>query len=258
LTDLRRKFQVEDMSKMKELKQPVVPRIDIDKALTSQKKTRSQHKLQSMEQGEGAKTPADKEFKLKALVPDITKNSQERTMDPVHQDSMRKREKLKEALIKKLLSKYQPGIKDSKTEQLIQSEVDRLLSKPKVSEKDLQEVEQRVRKQSNEEISWITSNPFKRVTVFRAGANDEWALMNDKVVQAGLTEEHRAQEDQRKRKENFRRMLDEQMSEQNARRQAEREARMRESGQVVADVQAYIHVCSAWRVARHSMTRTLW
>eukprot|EP00960_Hanusia_phi_P063099 765368-Hanusia_phi.AAC.1 len=33
-----------------------------------------------------------------------------------------------------------------------------------------------------------------RVTVFRAGANDEWALMNDKVVQAGLTEEHRAQE----------------------------------------------------------------
>eukprot|EP00960_Hanusia_phi_P063100 765368-Hanusia_phi.AAC.2 len=134
-----------------------------------------------MEQGEGAKTPADKEFKyvlgstfvtphlylvrLKALVPDITKNSQERTMDPVHQDSMRKREKLKEALIKKLLSKYQPGIKDSKTEQLIQSEVDRLLSKPKVSEKDLQEVEQRVRKQSNEEISWITSNPFKRFPI---------------------------------------------------------------------------------------------
>ena len=34
----------------------------------------------------------------------------------------------------------------------------------------------------------------RRVTVFRAGANDEWALMNAKVVEAGLTEEQRAQE----------------------------------------------------------------
>ena len=71
----------------------------------------------------------------------------------------------------------------------------------------------------------------RRVTVFRAGANDEWALMNAKVVEAGLTEEQRAQEvksqpfplpaappclplpvscspqDQKRRKDNFRRMV---------------------------------------------------
>mmetsp|Transcript_19563 Transcript_19563/g.64966 ORF Transcript_19563/g.64966 Transcript_19563/m.64966 type:complete len:197 (-) Transcript_19563:730-1320(-) len=195
------------MSKVKDLKQPVVPRIDIDKALTSQKKTKSKHKLLSNDKGEGTKASADKEKKAQAIIPDIVKKQEERQSDAAQQESMRKREKLKEALIKKLMSKYQPGIKDSKTEQLIRSEVDRLLSKPKVAEKDLQEVENKVRKQSNEEISWITSNPFKRVTVFRAGANDEWALMNAKVVEAGLTEEQRAQEDQKRRKDNFRRMV---------------------------------------------------
>ena len=100
--------------------------------------------------------------RAQAIIPDIVEKQEERQSDGAQQESMRKREKLKEALIKKLMSKYQPGIKDSKTEQLIHSEVDRLLCKPKVAEKDLQEVENKVRKQSNEEISWITSNPFKR------------------------------------------------------------------------------------------------
>lgn len=52
----------------------------------------------------------------------------------------------------------------------------------KVSEQDLHEIEAKVRKVSNEEVAFLVTNPFKRVTAFKSGAKDEWAQMNDMVV----------------------------------------------------------------------------
>ena len=72
-----------------------------------------------------------------------------------------RRNKLRAALVKKLLSKYHPGIANSKTESIINGEVDKLMNMTKVTEADLHAVEGRVRQQSNEEIAWITTNPFK-------------------------------------------------------------------------------------------------
>ena len=51
------------------------------------------------------------------------------------------------------------------------------MSISKVTEQDLHDVEALVRQQSNEEIAWITTNPFKRVTAFKSGATDEWAMV---------------------------------------------------------------------------------
>jgi hypothetical protein len=90
--------------------------------------------------------------------------------------------KLRKALVRKLLTKYHPGISNSKTEKLIEQEVDRLMNMDKVSEDVLHEVEARVRKQSNDEIAYIVTNPFKNVTSFKSGARDEWAAMNDMIV----------------------------------------------------------------------------
>jgi hypothetical protein len=88
-----------------------------------------------------------------------------------------RRQQLRSALARKLLKKYHPGIANSKTEAVINQQVDRLMSISKVTEQDLHDVEALVRQQSNEEIAWITTNPFKRVTAYKSGATDEWAMV---------------------------------------------------------------------------------
>ena len=105
-----------------------------------------------------------------------------------------RRQQLRTALVRKLLSKYHPGIANSKTEATINKEVDRLMSMVKVTEKDLHAVEALVRQQSNEEIAWITTNPFKRVTAYKSGAQDEWAMVNELMVKAGFDAEAKKQQ----------------------------------------------------------------
>jgi len=63
--------------------------------------------------------------------------------------NLRKRESLRETLVKTLLDKYHPGIANSKTEQLIVSEVDKLIAIGTVSEHELRDAEAKIRKQSN-------------------------------------------------------------------------------------------------------------
>ena len=94
-----------------------------------------------------------------------------------HGGDAARRQQLRSALARKLLNKYHPGIANSKTEAVINQQVDRLMSISKVTEQDLHDVEALVRQQSNEEIAWITTNPFKRVTAFKSGATDEWAMV---------------------------------------------------------------------------------
>lgn len=100
--------------------------------------------------------------------------------------NLRKRNHLRSALIGKMLDKYHPGIANSKTEQLINSEIDRLLAVGVVSEDDLRETEAKVRKQSNEEIGTIATNPFKRILAHKSGETDDWAQMHKKKLQEGM------------------------------------------------------------------------
>lgn len=150
-----------------------------------------------------------------------------------------RREKLRVALIAKLMSKYHPGIAQSKTEKMVHKEVDELMKLRKVSEQDLHEIEAKVRKVSNEEVAFLVTNPFKRVTAFKSGAKDEWAQMNDMVVKAGREAEYQNQQAQRNKKTSFKRLLDDQMLELEARRRMEKAARDAESQRVLGDVMAY-------------------
>jgi len=151
-----------------------------------------------------------------------------------------RKERLRTALVKKLLSKYHPGIADSKTERLVNSEVDRLMSMTKVTEDDLHAVENKVRRQSNDEIAFIVTNPFKNVTSFKSGAADEWAAMNDMVVRAGFEADSRKSLQVLKGKQEFKRLLDEQISEAEARKSKEKREKEEESQRVLGDVKAYV------------------
>jgi len=151
-----------------------------------------------------------------------------------------RREKLRTALIAKLMSKYHPGIAHSKTEALVQREVDALMKLPKVSEENLHTLEAKIRKQSNDEIAFIVTNPFKRVTAYKSGARDEWAAMNEMVVKAGFEAESRKQAARQSSKNRFKQQLDEQLAEAEARRRAEKLEREAESDKVLGDVHAYM------------------
>lgn len=155
-------------------------------------------------------------------------------MDPARKD------KLRSALVKKLMSKYHPGIADSKTERLVNTEVDRLMQMSKVTEDVLHEVENRVRKQSNDEIALLVTNPFKNVTAFKSGASDEWAVMNDMVVKAGMEADARKNAQRNQAKTEFKRQLDEQMTEAEARKKAEKMEKEAENNRVLGDVKAYV------------------
>jgi len=151
-----------------------------------------------------------------------------------------RKDKLRSALVKKLMSKYHPGIANSKTEQLVNREVDALMQMSKVTEEVLHEVEIKVRKQSNDEIALLVTNPFRNVTSFKSGASDEWAAMNDMVVRAGMEADARQSDKRNKAKAEFRRQLDEQMVEAEARKRAEKMEKQAESKRVLDDVKSYV------------------
>jgi len=139
-----------------------------------------------------------------------------------------------------LLAKYHPGIANSKTEALVNEEVNNLMQLMKVSENDLLEVEGKVRKQSNEEIAMISTNPFKRVTSYKSGAKDEWAIMNDLIVKAGFEAESRRAAARQSQKMAFKQQLDKQLEQCRLRKEAEEMERRMESGKVLTDVKSYI------------------
>lgn len=73
---------------------------------------------------------------------------------------------------------YVSGIANSKTETLIHSEVDALIAKGMVTEQELREAEARIRKQSNIDVAYIATNPFKLVVSHKSVEKDEWAQVN--------------------------------------------------------------------------------
>lgn len=49
-----------------------------------------------------------------------------------------------------------------------------------------QEAEARIRKQSNSEITYIATNPFKLVVSHKSADRDEWAQMNSAQAKRGI------------------------------------------------------------------------
>ena len=77
------------------------------------------------------------------------------------------------------------GIANSKTEKLIHSEVDALIEKGMVTEQDLRDAESRIRKQSNIDVAYIATNPFKLVVSHKSIEKDEWAQVNSSKYAKG-------------------------------------------------------------------------
>ena len=80
---------------------------------------------------------------------------------------------------------YFSGIANSKTEKLIHSEVDALIEKGMVTEQDLRDAESRIRKQSNIDVAYIATNPFKLVVSHKSIEKDEWAQVNSSKYAKG-------------------------------------------------------------------------
>ena len=74
---------------------------------------------------------------------------------------------------------------NSKTEKLIHSEVDALIEKGMVTEQELREAESRIRKQSNIDVAYIATNPFKLVVNHKSVQKDEWAQVNSSKYNKG-------------------------------------------------------------------------
>jgi hypothetical protein len=51
----------------------------------------------------------------------------------------------------------------------------------------------------------------QRVTAYKSGAQDEWAMVNELMVKAGFDAEARKQEARRAQKQHFKKQLDEQV-----------------------------------------------
>lgn len=92
---------------------------------------------------------------------------------------------LKVSLTQKLLKKYSPQVANNQTDAFIEKEVAALCRQEKISEKDLQALELKIRKFSHFEVEDILLMPFKNIAAKRAGLSDEWAVINQLAAKEG-------------------------------------------------------------------------
>ena len=96
-------------------------------------------------------------------------------------------EDLKVSLTQKLLKKYSPQIANNQTDVFIEKEVAALCRQEKISEKDLQALELKIRKFSHFEVEDILLIPFKNIAAKRMSLSDEWAVINQLAAKEGET-----------------------------------------------------------------------
>ncbi len=96
-------------------------------------------------------------------------------------------EDLKVSLTQKLLKKYSPQVANNQTDAFIEKEVAAVCRQEKISEKDLQALELKIRKFSHFEVEDILLMPFKNIAAKRAGLSDEWAVINQQAAKDGET-----------------------------------------------------------------------
>jgi hypothetical protein len=129
-----------------------------------------------------------------------------------------------------------------------------------------QEAEGRIRKQSNAEIAYIATNPFKLVVNHKSAHKDEWAQMNTNQAakgvflprlylapqfvvnflcdgtisgRAGIQKDHEQKRLNVKRQEGFRRSLAAQLEEAEQRRATEQLAKQAEAQKLAEDAHKY-------------------
>lgn len=153
--------------------------------------------------------------------------------------NLRRRQHLRSALVEKLLAKYYPGMANSKTEALINKEVDDLIDKGHVTEQDLRDAEARIRKQSNAEIAVIATSPFTSVLANKCAEKDEWAQLNSAQAFRGLMQEKQGKDMIKKRQEEFKSALAAQIGQVEARRAAEQQEKLAEAERLRADANQY-------------------
>ena len=108
------------------------------------------------------------------------------TLPPIEQPrSPSTHEDLRVSLTLKLLKKYSPQVANNQTDKFIEKEVANLCLQPKISEKDLQTLELKIRKFSHFEVEDILLMPFKNIAAKRAGLSDEWAVINQLAAKEG-------------------------------------------------------------------------
>jgi hypothetical protein len=108
------------------------------------------------------------------------------TLPPIEQPrSPSTHEDLRVSLTLKLLKKYSPQVANNQTDKFIEKEVANLCQQPKISEKDLQALELKIRKFSHFEVEDILLMPFKNIAAKRAGLSDEWAVINQLAAKEG-------------------------------------------------------------------------
>lgn len=104
----------------------------------------------------------------------------------IHQpNSPSTHEDLRVSLTQKLLKKYSPQVTNNQTDSFIEKEVAKLCLQEKISEKDLQALELKIRKFSHFEVEDILLMPFKNIAAKRAGLSDEWAVINQLAAKEG-------------------------------------------------------------------------
>jgi hypothetical protein len=108
------------------------------------------------------------------------------TLPPITQPlSPSTHQDLRVSLTQKLLKKYSPQVANNQTDSFIEKEVAKLCLQEKISEKDLQELELKIRKFSHFEVEDILLMPFKNIAAKRAGLSDEWAVINQLAAKEG-------------------------------------------------------------------------
>ena len=63
--------------------------------------------------------------------------------------------------------------------------MDTLIARGTVTEQELRDAEARIRKQSNIDVAYIATNPFKLVVNNKSADRDDWAVMNSAQVAKG-------------------------------------------------------------------------
>ena len=108
------------------------------------------------------------------------------TLPPITQPlSPSSHQDLRVSLTQKLLKKYSPQVANNQTDSFIEKEVAKLCLQEKISEKDLQALELKIRKFSHFEVEDILLMPFKNIAAKRAGLSDEWAVINQLAAKEG-------------------------------------------------------------------------
>jgi len=151
-----------------------------------------------------------------------------------------KHARLRAALCKKLLKKYDPGLQNSQVEAYIAAEVDDLLRQPRVTEESLQRLESRIRTFSSTECQNMLLVPFKTVYKKYAAPVDEWRKLNEYQMDILTNEQKKKQTTLVTQKQRTKAELDSQVLELAAAKEKQRLERQKEAQMITNATEQFL------------------